>query len=435
MNDRPTWNAPAGRIHGRADGEVWRASGIRYARAERFAPPQREPSATEPVDATAPSPACPQADLDQMDQAIERAGDPLPQDEDCLRLTVTTPAGTAPDAALPVMVWIHGGSYVNGAGDLPIYDPADLVREQQVVVVNVTYRLGLLGYLARPGVPANLGLLDQRTALEWVRDNIAAFGGDPGNVTVFGESAGGDSIAHLMIADGARGLFRRAIVMSPPLGLMPGRRRMYDALAPLAAHLDATSPMADVLATAKRIERTALRYGLRGTMPFAPTYGAAPLPSEKQLDAAWSAAAASVDLLIGYTFREGAIFVPGRLGRVRVRGRVRELAVGQVTDRVWANPITTFAHRHERAGGSGGSYVVTAGSRSSHPFRGAHTTDLPLVLGTRAAWDEIACRSGEPWRVVPDQAKQLRAMFAGFARDGRIEARSGEPIEIRPFGG
>lgn len=109
---------------------------------------------------------CPQVSFPLIDEVLDGVAEDLVQDEDCLRLSITVPAGTAPDAGLPVMVWIHGGSYLTGAGDLPIYDPAALVLEQQVVVVNVTYRLGLLGYVSRDGAPGNLGLLDQVEALK-----------------------------------------------------------------------------------------------------------------------------------------------------------------------------------------------------------------------------------------------------------------------------
>ncbi|RAF56753.1 carboxylesterase, partial [Burkholderia multivorans] len=110
----------------------------------------------------------------------------------------------------PVLVWVHGGAYVTGAGDAEIYDPHTLVDEQHIIVVSVTYRLGVLGYLGQ-GRPehSNLGLLDQISALRWVQRNIAAFGGAPDNVTLAGQSAGADACAHLMIAEATDGLFSR----------------------------------------------------------------------------------------------------------------------------------------------------------------------------------------------------------------------------------
>jgi para-nitrobenzyl esterase len=138
-----------------------------------------------------------------------------PQAEDCLYLNVWTPSVDAPK--LPVMVWIHGGSFRAGGGSEPRYDGTALAS-RNVVVVTVNYRLGALGFLHVPGadgdLAANWGMLDQLAALRWVRDEIAAFGGDPGNVTIFGESAGGMSVAALMASPRASGLFRRAILQS-----------------------------------------------------------------------------------------------------------------------------------------------------------------------------------------------------------------------------
>ena len=144
---------------------------------------------------------------------------PRKQNEDCLTLNVRTPVGAA---NLPVMVWIHGGDHTDGSGSDPIY-ASNALPTRGCVLVTINYRLGLFGFFAHPelagesdaGVSGNYGLLDQICALEWVRDNIAAFGGDPGCVTIFGESAGGEAVLNLMTAPKARGLFHRAIAQSP----------------------------------------------------------------------------------------------------------------------------------------------------------------------------------------------------------------------------
>ena len=145
---------------------------------------------------------------------------PLPMSEDCLTLNVWTPV--AREAPVPVMVWIHGGGLNNGSGTAALYDGTNLAR-RGVAVVTLNYRLGRLGFFDHPalaaergsGEPAaNYGLMDVVAALRWVRDNAAAFGGDPDNVTVFGESAGGALVTRLMISPEARGLFHRAVVQS-----------------------------------------------------------------------------------------------------------------------------------------------------------------------------------------------------------------------------
>ncbi|QQQ19358.1 carboxylesterase family protein [Brevundimonas vitis] len=145
---------------------------------------------------------------------------PGPMSEDCLTLNVWAPADA--EGPLPVMVWIHGGGMNNGSGTATLYDGRNLAR-RGVVVVTVNYRLGRLGFFDHPALAAertedepggNYGMMDIVASLEWVRDNIGAFGGDPANVTVFGESAGGAAVTRLMISPKARGLFHRAVVQS-----------------------------------------------------------------------------------------------------------------------------------------------------------------------------------------------------------------------------
>jgi para-nitrobenzyl esterase len=433
----PRWTCDAGTVVGRRDGAVLRATGTRYARAERFGAPVAEPPATTPVDATRPSPACPQPWSAVFGPVL---GD-LPQDEDCLRLSVTAPADDGSDdgGPLPVMVWIHGGSYTTGAGDAPVYDPAALVAEQRVVVVAVTYRLGLFGYLSRTGVPANLGLLDQLEALRWVRRNIAAFGGDPENVTLFGQSAGGDAVAHLMVADGAAGLFRRAIVQSAPLGIARHRAAMSAAMAAEAARIPVDAPTAEVVDAQALVAARARRYGLRSAMPFGTQYGHAPLPPEGQVDAAWRRAAPHVDVLIGNTDREAALFLPAfpaleRAARVPVVGPLlRRATVAALTRRVYGAPAARFARRHRDAGGRAARYVVRWGP-PENPFAGAHTVDLPLLLGTHEAWRPFPMVDGATWDEVHAAGREVRRIWADFARTGLVRTPSLPGlIDVRPL--
>jgi para-nitrobenzyl esterase len=166
--------------------------------------------------ATVPGNACPQ----KRGLSLEGGGDPGELSEDCLYLNIWAPLAE-PGQRRPVMVWLHGGALIFGAGSLPLYDGSALAR-QGVIVVTVNYRLGPLGYFAHPaleraapGGAANFGLLDQIAALQWVQKNIAAFGGDAQQVTVFGQSAGAQSVLALMASPKARGLFQRAIAQSP----------------------------------------------------------------------------------------------------------------------------------------------------------------------------------------------------------------------------
>ena len=180
----------------------------------RWSGPQVAEGWTGLRDATEFGAICPQDDpLGMMGGA--------PQSEDCLFLNVFTPS-EAPDDALPVMVWIHGGAWITGAGSQDFYQAHTIVNDGGVVVVTINYRLGPFGYLAHEaltagsehGASGNYGQWDQIMALQWVKQHIRAFGGDPGNVTIFGESAGGNGVCVLMASPLARGLFQGAISQS-----------------------------------------------------------------------------------------------------------------------------------------------------------------------------------------------------------------------------
>jgi para-nitrobenzyl esterase len=198
--------------------EGFRLSGVRRWRGIPFAAPPvgdlrwRPPADPEPWDgvrqARAYGATCLQGPSSGLGLIDLEGGS-----EDCLTLNVTRPDDDRED--LPVMVWIHGGSFLHGSGSQPVYN-SEALAARGVVLVTINYRLGRLGFFSHPalageGDVANFGLLDQVKALEWVRDDIAAFGGDPENVTIFGESAGGASVNALMASPAARGLFAKAI--------------------------------------------------------------------------------------------------------------------------------------------------------------------------------------------------------------------------------
>jgi len=427
------FSPPCGPVQGWADGPVWRATGIRYARAARFAVPVPAADWTEPCPATTWAPACPQPPRPFLEKVLGSGLADRGQDEHCQRLSVTVPAGVSSSDTLPVMVWIHGGSYTAGAGDTPSMDPKALVAEQRVVVVTVTYRLGLFGYLgASAGRPANLGLLDQLEALRWVRRNIAAFGGDPRRITAFGQSAGADAIAHLLAVPAARGLFTRAILQSPPLGIVRGRAAMNAAMAEAAADVTADMDAAEVVSREAGVAARARAFGLLAAMPFGVQYGHDPLPAEDAVEAAWDAAAPGVEVLIGHTAEEGRLFIPVTPRfhpwvDLPVIGRFARRAVSaRLTTKVYAEAIRAFADRHVRAGGRAHLYRITWAA-PGNDFGSAHTVDLPLLFGDEDTWRHAALTAGASWAELDRAARQVRALWASFARGESLPERGGIP--------
>jgi para-nitrobenzyl esterase len=245
----------------------------------------------------------------------------LPMDEDCLVLDVVAPSGGG--AGKPVLVWIHGGAFRIGTGSSPMYDGSALARRGDVVVVTINYRLGVLGFLDLPEVgPCNAGLLDQLAALRWVQEEIAAFGGDPGNVTIFGESAGGKSVECLVASPAGRGLFRRAIAQStydPPMDAAPAADAARGLLTDLglvggdgAVDLERlrSLPVGDLLAAQDRATMAAMASGggIMGALGgWSPVVDGDVLP-ERPLDAIAGGAAADIAMIVGTTRDEAKLF-------------------------------------------------------------------------------------------------------------------------------
>jgi para-nitrobenzyl esterase len=221
-----TWS---GKVAGYVDNGIFNFKGIPYARAERFMPPQK-PDPWEGVRSSRSyGPVCPinvtsMILSDEMEFAQQH--DFGYMNENCQNLNVWTP-DINNDTKHPVMVWLHGGGYTAGSSrELPTYDGLNLSKTTGVVVVSVNHRLNVLGFLDLSGVSdkykysANVGMLDLVAALEWVHNNIANFGGDPGNVTVFGQSGGGGKVGTLMYMPSARGLFHKGIMESGAAGTL-----------------------------------------------------------------------------------------------------------------------------------------------------------------------------------------------------------------------
>lgn len=425
-SESPLFSTPSGPIRGRRDGTVLRATGIPYARAERFGRPEAltDRAADEVFEAVDPSPASPQAPTELIDALGDQTGG-LPISEDCQHLSITVPAEREDDASpLPVMVWVHGGGYISGAGDLPVYDPAILATEQHVVVVTVTYRLGVLGYLGDgSGRPANLGLLDQLAAFEWVQRNIAGFGGDPARVTAFGQSAGADAVLHLMAVDRARGLFSRAIVQSAPMGTMGGRAQLTAAMSAASAELTRDTPSSDLLRVQAAALTAARGFGRVALMPFAPQPGQDPLPDDDEIAERWLERAAGIPLLIGVTAEETRLFLPRfpALHRLRavpaVHGLASTLLDTAINAFVYGRPARRLARRYRAAGGTVLRYEFRWAA--NRLYRSSHAIEVPFVFGTEAIAAPLAPYAGARPAELAAVGRRVRELWGSFAH-GRL---------------
>ncbi len=324
---RPEVRASVGSLRGSWEAGVAVFRGIPFAEppvgALRFAAPRPAAGWDGVREAVSYGPPPPQAAAFGMDRLAQAAGD------DWLTINVWSPE-PGPRARLPTMVWIHGGAYTIGMSSLPEYDGGRLARDGGVVMVTFNYRVGIEGFAQIDGAPANRGLLDQVAALAWVQDNIRAFGGDPDRVTVFGESAGGGSVAALLAMPRAAGLVRRAVAQSVQ-GTYFSPELASDVAAACAAELGLRPTTADLStvdparlsAAGDAIGATTARWTHRWgqvayrSIPFSPIVDGDTLPVTP-----WQAlaedAGRDIDLLVGHTRDEQRLFtaLDGRLGGV-----------------------------------------------------------------------------------------------------------------------
>ncbi|MDP1630426.1 MAG: carboxylesterase/lipase family protein [Caulobacter sp.] len=442
----PVVRTAEGRVRGRLDGGVLVFKGIRYGAdtgPRRFQPPLPPAPWTDVRDALAHGPGCPQP------------GNEAHTSEDCLFLNVWTPG--ADRAARPVMVYIHGGAYSAGSGSSRLYDGTRLSVRGDVVVVTLNHRLGPFGYLSlgRFGDPrwadsGNVGQLDLILALRWVRDNIAAFGGDPGQITVFGQSGGGAKIATLMAMPAARGLFHRAatlsgqqVTASGPLNAARRTQAFLDVLGLSPGRIAAL----DTLPAARLVEAMGARDPIlpSGGLYFGPVLDDRSLTRHPFWPDA-PAQSADIPMIIGNTHDETRLFLggdprnhsltwddlPARLapelrvdiGPEQVVAEYRRMYpayspsdvffAASTASRSWRAAVIE-AEARARQGAPAFVYQLDWKSpRDGGRWGAPHTLDIPLVFGTLDAPGSITGTAPDA-RAVSDA---LQDAFIAFARTG-----------------
>jgi para-nitrobenzyl esterase len=454
-----------GILRGLQEGGIWVYKGIPYARDVSGPNRWRRPLAPAPWagvrDAADWGPIAPQP---PPVPGMSILGDPTDSSEDCLNLNVWTPGPD--DKGRPVLVWIHGGGFTSGSGSSLLYRGARLAALGDVVVVTINYRLGALGFLSHPGLSepeggwANWGLLDQLAALGWVQENIANFGGDPGNVTLFGESAGAICISNLLTAPAATGMFHRAVMQSGPpacgskaWGLRRGSR--------FVGRLNGSAPDPDAALDRSMLEKIPVEKLVSATHHFEADPGDLPLPflpvadggvlRGSPVDVVRSGSGHKVPVIIGTNRDECTFFALADSGAGgldedglsrRVAAQVGQDAAGDIidgyrkaresrgegisplalwtaitTDLVFRMPALALAEAERQAGVDVYSYLFTWSS----PFLGgilgsAHALEVPFVFGS------VAERNVQPYSgsgpVADALSHSMMSSWLTFARTG-----------------
>ena len=433
-----------GAVRGVGEAGISIFRGIPYAEppvgALRFRPPVRRAPWDGVRDATAFTAIHPQ-DTDPVEGYYMSRSQRPPEGEDCLSLNVWTPELNA--AGLPVFVWFHGGSLKFGTGADAVYDGRVFARDG-IVCVTCNYRLHPAGYLNvgdRPGTGA-FGVLDQVAVLEWVRENIAAFGGDPGQVTIAGESAGAHSVGTLLAVPAARGLFRRAILQSGHASFdIPSEASRIVGEAVLSRLGDEASDSDELLEASRAVEAQMLpllaEHGVRPPLMSVitgvaslVTYGADVVPVQA-LDAVAGGSARGIDLLIGTNVDEVTMFGPEFLAvaprvaehaGIAIEGDVRDF----LTDALFRIPAIRLAEAARRHHPATYMYLFAFASPPRDGRLGAmHGLDLPFTWNT---FGEVA----EPIldavgrRPQHELADTVHGAWAAFVKTG-VPAHEGLP--------
>jgi para-nitrobenzyl esterase len=447
-----------GRVEGREKEGVLLFAGIPYAAPPlgplRFRPPQSHAGWSGVLDARRFGPAAPQLPRGGLTDAA-----PVRWDEDCLTLNVATPG--LDDRGRPVLVWIHGGAFRTGQGGIPWYNGASFARRGDVVTVSINYRLGALGFahLAELGgagyASSGLnGLLDQIAALEWVQENIAAFGGDPARVTVAGESAGAMSVGTLLGCPSAAGLFEKAIAQSGAAHHTLSADVAAEIARLLARRLDAATlddlqrvPVERILEAQREVEDEVaaastlggVDVSALGDMAFQPVVDGAVLP-EAPLEAIRRGASAPVQVLTGTNRNETTLWGYGEVDRAGLRriaarhfenpdaalavyesarpgASAHDLVIALTTDHMFRIPAIRLAEGHADGGGTAYMYEFSWESRAfDGRLKATHALEIPFVFNNleRAGVDVFL----GPGPLPQELAEVMHDAWISFIRTG-----------------
>ncbi|HEY0065442.1 MAG TPA: carboxylesterase/lipase family protein [Telluria sp.] len=416
----------------------------------RWQAPQAPPAWTTVRAATAPGASCYQ----KPGLSLEGGGDPGRLDEDCLYLNVFS-KNTDAKAKLPVMVWIHGGALIFGAGSLPLYDGSALAR-RGAVVVTMNYRLGPLGFFAHPALErqrpdgsVNFGLLDQIAALQWVQRNIAAFGGDPARVTLFGQSAGAQSVLALMASPLSKNLFSAAIAQSPYGVPSSTRAKAVTTGSAIASALGLPGAKASVAQlNAVPADRLAALNG-KG-LSLAPGFvvgdAAVPLPI---LQAFQQGREARVSLIIGSNSNDASVALAfgvdpaalvQQLGKARVLVKPlypgvredRQLGLEVARDVIFSAFARRIAYLHSRNSPTWRYYFSHGATDKPNADGVGHGGEVPFVMGTTVLCD---CLGGKINNADLAVEKRMGDRWFQFAATGKPDdAVTWEPdTRLRPM--
>lgn len=378
--------------------------GITYARYKRFEEAVEEKFIPGISELETQGCFCPQSSSRIVSMLMGKDS-PMKIEEGRLSLSIFAPEH-CPDK-VPVMVWIHGGAYMCGGSEDPRYGAERLVEKGNIIVVRISYRLGALGYLWLPekGI-ANLGLKDQQTALRWISRNISYFGGDPDNISLFGQSAGAHSIASLIAVSEEKPLFCRALLQSPPLGITITPEEASKISSAFIKKLGKDIYEADIdeiLEAQKAVKK------MKTGLCFMPVLS-------DNCHCPEVVAKSGIKIIVGYNAQDSSIFIKSVLGPVlyTLIGCIVERII---TAKMFIKPSQLYCERLKKQGVEAGNYLIEWYPKGN-ALKSCHCIELPFLFGSRKDWIMSDMLRGMSREEFEENSHRLLKIWTDFAKDG-----------------
>ena len=408
--------------------------GIRYASSVRFGKPVPYIYSSGVHACTEPAPAAMQGKSKMESFLFNTEFGSFRREESPQYLSLTIPKKR--EGLLPVMVWYHGGGFRHGGCDMPNYNYEYLSAEQNVIIAGINYRLGIFGFTQdEAGNPGHPGLLDAIEGLRWIKRHIQAFGGDPDNITIIGQSAGAELCRCILLSSGTDDLFKRVILQSDPMGTMLNREKMEAEVMAAVREIPAYCPAEKVLEVQDKIVSGIKEKGVPKYLVFAPHFGVYPLPPADGIEARLLEAAENHPLLIGCNSREVSVY-GGQirplimLDNLKLTRDAVETQVRRLSRSIFNDSCEAFAQQYSDLGGEVYEYLFFWQENRSFIAAG-HAMDLQLLFGADKA-EGTDTAMGFTAEEIREAGIPMRELWGRFARGETLpEETENEVLSLR----
>ena len=410
---------------GYLNNDCFEFKGIRYADSKRFDVPHPYNYKDSIVDLKDDSPICYQGHSKIESFITGNSYASFMQVENPQFLSITIPKDTNKNSLLPVMVFIHGGTFRHGGCDSPSYNRTYLVKENNIIVIGINYRLGAFGFSRDLNKNyANLGLLDIIEGLKWIKNNIKFFNGDPNNITIFGQSSGGEAVKAIVLSNDTLDLYKRVIIQSAPSGTMHHRENVDKYILDGINSLNENASAIDILEKQEELNSSYKSNDNDKFLIYGPHYGIYPLVDKKEINSKIIEVSKNHELLIGYNSREVSVYLRNsktirNLSKRAITKKIIEKGIEIKDDQLFTKDAIDFYKKYKK--NQPNTYLYKLYWQEGESFLGGcHGIEFLLLFG---ASDGTANELMKDYTIedIIEIGKPLRKLWADFAKTGKVE--------------